>query len=390
MILHLFEFLTFLSFVFSLATNVYWQLSKGTSFLFFLIFLVLLMIASRLREKSKSWDFILLLGIPLGYVLSMPMVFVVILSLGFILYLRNTFNSHNDQSIAPKIVVGFILLALAAYFLGAMRLVVRFDLDIDNSIYLLLYILSSILFIRTLRHQGTGMDEKRIHKNNIFYVIILALTSSILMFRDQLSFLFKPIRSLATWITMGISFILEKIVRFLVGTDPIPAETIEVIEETTEQTVEATGEGQILSGPIDLSLMTNVVQTFLWIIAILVILFIIYKIFFKVDYFKGEENPGVVERTKLEVPKEKKRKKEKRPTGAYERVAFYYRELMRFIGIDVEAPLTEDVDKLSKSLSLDSTSMSDIYRGTRYKKENATEEEAKNMEALYKKLIKKD
>ena len=63
---------------------------------------------------------------------------------------------------------------------------------------------------------------------------------------------------------------------------------------------------------------------------------------------------------------------------------------MRFIGIDVEAPLTEDVDKLSKSLSLDSTSMSDIYRGTRYKKENATEEEAKNMEALYKKLIKKD
>lgn len=390
MILNLFEFLTFLSFFFAMGTHMFWELSNRRSFLLFLAILTLLMVASKLRKKHRAFDLLVLLAIPIGYYLNLPMLFVVPLSVSFLLYLNTTFNNHNDQSLAPKLIIAFLILIIGSYFFGSMRIIVRFELEMENTIYTLLFILSGILFLRTLRHQSTGMDDERIHKNNIFYVLIITLVSSFLLFSEQVMELLSPVKQALEWISIKISDLLAVIIHFFLGTEAIvTSETLTEEVQTLPETMEELTAETSLVEPLDLTWMVDLLSYLLWGFFIFIICFVIYRLFFKVDYYSGTDNPGDIQRTKLEPKPKHARRREKRPEDPFKRIGYYYRELMRKIDLETQHPLTEDVERLAKEKQLDSRALTKLYRAVRYDKESATEEDARRAEEFYQDLTKK-
>lgn len=167
------------------------------------------MIYAYLNKKHKLFNLsILLLLVPLVYFReTKAVIFILSTSLIIFLYIRNSLFKGHYYIHADKIKKSYLLFIPLIYL--------RFMLDgfiisIGGAIpFIIIYIFSSIIFLRTIRHLDSNMGMKTIRKNNIKNILILSLIFPLIFFQNlrdiikilgakALDIIFYPVRILGS------------------------------------------------------------------------------------------------------------------------------------------------------------------------------------------------
>lgn len=386
----LFELISIVSLLFSLWLSFFEFAAGSKVFLVFLWVVFSSLIFALIHIKSRVYKIsIILILMPLIFYRDIKSVaFLLLLTVFMYLYVKKSLLEGSHSEYAYKIKNTYVLCFILGYISAK-----AFGLDghINTALpFYTIYFISSLILLRTIRHIDSNMDVEKIRKNNIKYLMLIALVTPISASQDlrnyiwiRFKYLFEKLMIIVFYPMYLIGKLFDRDWRKIkVGSS--------LFEEVGKDTVynlelqEATEEAEIL----DFTILKIIFASILF----LMVVFIVYKLIMKSSTRQYSDISYTEEREFIRDTSRKKRRRwflrEKYPVDLREQVRFFYRKYL-------EKLKRENVNILKSDTSLDVNQkareildhgiddLRKIYIKCRYSKEEITEEDVDNIKNIY-------
>jgi len=386
----LFELISIVSLLFSLWLSFFEFAAGSKVFLVFLWVVFSSLIFALIHIKSRVYEIsIILILMPLIFYRDIKSVaFLLLLTVFMYLYVKKSLLEGTHSEYAYKIKNTYVLCFILGYISAK-----AFGLDghINTALpFYTIYFISSLILLRTIRHIDSNMDVEKIRKNNIKYLMLIALVTPISASQDlrnyiwiRFKYLFEKLMIIVFYPMYLIGKLFDRDWRKIkVGSS--------LFEEVGKDTVynlelqEATEEAEIL----DFTILKIIFASILF----LMVVFIVYKLIMKSSTRQYSDISYTEEREFIRDTSRKKRRRwffrEKYPVDLREQVRFFYRKYL-------EKLKRENVNILKSDTSLDVNQkareildhgiddLRKIYIKCRYSKEEITEEDVDNIKNIY-------
>ena len=386
----LFELISIVSLLFSLWLSFFEFAAGSKVFLVFLWVVFSSLIFALIHIKSRVYKIsIILILMPLIFYRDIKSIaFLLLLTIFVYLYVKKSLLEGSHSEYAYKIKNTYVLCFILGYISAK-----AFGLDghINTALpFYTIYFISSLILLRTIRHIDSNMDVEKIRKNNIKYLMLIALVTPISASQDlrnyiwiRFKYLFEKLMIIVFYPMYLIGKLFDRDWRKIkVGSS--------LFEEVGKDTVynlelqEATEEAEIL----DFTILKIIFASILF----LMVVFIVYKLIMKSSTRQYSDISYTEEREFIRDTSRKKRRRwffrEKYPVDLREQVRFFYRKYL-------EKLKRENVNILKSDTSLDVNQkareildhgiddLRKIYIKCRYSKEEITEEDVDNIKNIY-------
>lgn len=346
------------------------------------------------KSKFYNLTMLLLLAPLLFYRDFKYMLLILITTIIVFLYIQSSLQNGKylayvnmfKQSLILYLVLLYlkVLATQFAWFLG------------KESIFLIVYLLSSIVLIRSMRHLDTNMDSLSIKNSNRKYILGIILVFVIGTMDSLKSFLLKLSSKAFEMIEYVVYIIVYPINKFMFwffglfqDMEAEPEEIIfgenEIPDITEPEAIEGFAE-YIQKNYLILKIIAAV-------ILFIVVIYILYKLLSKTgekEYIGAEYTEH---REYIEDEKKKRRKLfgERYPKDPKEQIRYYYRKFLEKLN-------KEDIEILKHDTSLDinkkatdkfgnnAEKIRDIYISSRYGSGDVDKEDVEAIKGLYKNL----
>ena len=360
--------------------------------IFIISILILLVFALNYRKTKLVYPMILLLLLPIALYEGKTVVFfsftITIFSYIYIMksLLKGNHNEYVSKLKITYVLYGFLMLIRTTLYEATGS--ISYAL-----IFIIIYLLSSIILVRIQRHLDSNMDIRKIRKTNIRYFIFIAVGFIIFVFDGVKSYIVDTIQQLI----MLMFYPLYWIIGSPKGMEDISIENGIILEDTENisKLLPLEEIGKIGENPGE-NILINIVDFFmkLTIIAgIILIIYIIYKLLIKIGDREDQE-PEYTEEREFIRKTRKTRKilyREKYPIEANQQIRYYYRNYLRKLK-------KEDIEILKSDTSLEINKKADnipkdkagkirkIYIKVRYGNKDADKSIVEEMENICKNL----
>lgn len=267
--------------------------------------------------------------------------------------------------------------------------------------FMVIYFITSVILLRSLRHLENNQNMDRINKQNILYSILIMAFSVIFTIEGFLQFIVNGIKYIYNlladlffkafyWLFMAAGYISMLLVEFFKkvfrGREVKPEEA----KENTDDIMEILKNKKPKEIPPILTLIID------WTIRVLIIALIIYIIvkIFKRSVSKIHVKEEYIEESEFIKIKEKKEKKKRnffKPREEKEQIRYYYRKFLnRCIKDDIPIFKRDTTEEINKK-ALNNYNKESLYnlRNTYVKVRYGEKEVDKDIVAGYKKELKK-
>lgn len=393
----LLELISLVSFIYALIL-IFFQFTSMNQLAGIFIWTVLsAFIISLSIGRSKLYKFTLfLLLAPILYFKGWNFIFLILTtSIILLLYIQTSLKKGSytgyvgmfKKSIILYIVLLYlkILSTQFSWFLG------------EEAIFIIIYLLSSIVLIRSIRHLDTNMDVLTIQNSNRKYIVSIILVFLIGIFDILRNILLKLTNKAFELVEYVLYLILYPINKFLFWFFAL----FENMESVEEEIIIGQGEipGEIIEPEAIEGFAEYAQKNFLILkimaatILFLVVIYILYKLLSKT----GSKNYIGVEYTEhreyIRDEKKKKRRffRDPYPKNPKEQIRYYYRKFLEKLD-------KEDIEVLKQDTSLDINEKAadkfannidkirNIYIDSRYGNSNVGKEDVETIKGLYKNL----
>ena len=320
--------------------------------------------------------------------------FIIISTLLIFLYIKKSLLRGNHYLYANT------FKKIHAFYIAIICLRLLLD-GLEGSIssaipFIIIYILSSTILTRTIRHIDSNMEMGKIRKNNIKHLIFISLIFIIVTFEELRSFIWTAISNIFEKLILALFYPLYLLARLLA---PEPSEVEPEMSEVIDNFFRIDGlqEGQAIEGYEELARkllkFASIVKTILIIILTAALIYIVYKIIIKLGNrnYVGEGFTEEREYIKKEKKKDKVFNIEKYPKEFGEQIRYYYRhylEKLRRSDIEIlETDTSLEVNEKAKEVfDEEIEGIREIYINTRYGGKYVDASTVEEMKNLYRNL----
>lgn len=390
------EIISMVSFIYSLIIIFMPFAPVNQAFVVFLWTILGSMIFALNYKKSKVyWISGLLLLMPLiFYNTSTSIYFILMTSTLIITYIVKSLGQGNRFQYARKLKESYMIYTMII-ILGLTSK--GFHQLMSYGIpFIIIYLLTTVILVRSIRHIESGMDRSKIRKVNGRYLGIISIISSIVTLDRLREFIFSTIGNIYDFIItivlkilyypiILIAMIINKLLLPILGNFWQGVELLDFqmgipSPEEFEQIDVITRDSPIL----------NIIIRF---IIIVLVLYIVYKLITKIGSSNHEGIEYTEEREYIKSSKKKKRRiiKEKFPQDLREQIRYYYRRYLEkledynieLIKSDTSLEINEKAEEIFKE---DLEKVRNIYIDSRYGNKNVDKSMVEEIERLYKSL----
>lgn len=389
----LFELISIVSLLFSLWLSFFEFAAGSKVFLVFLWVVFSSLIFALIHIKSRVYKIsIILILMPLIFYRDIKSVaFLLLLTVFMYLYVKKSLLEGTHSEYAYKIKNTYVLCFILGYISAK-----AFGLDghINTALpFYTIYFISSLILLRTIRHIDSNMDVEKIRKNNIKYLMLIALVTPISASQDLRNYIWIRFKYLFEKL-MIIVFYPMYLIGKLFDRDwekvKVGSPLFEEVGKDTAYNLElqeATEETEIL----DFTSLKIIFASILF----LIVVFIVYKLIMKSSTRQYSDISYTEEREFIRVINRKKRRRwflrEKYPVDLRDQVRFFYRKYLQRLKRENVNILKSDtsLDVNQKAREIFDHGIDDlrkIYMKCRYSKEEITEEDVNNIKNIYSNL----
>lgn len=353
-------------------------------------------LASNQNKLKKHQAVTLLLLLPLIFYHSMKAInFIIMMTIIISLYINKSImkGSYGEY-------IGKLKQTYGAYtVVAALALINKkfYGLITYGIPFIIIYLLTTIILVRLVRHLDSGIDMDKMRKVNTRYLSIVSLISLIVTIDGLRLFIFSTIKNTYFFIIDIILKIfyypleiilnlINKLVVFL---------RIKIMENSTLD---------FMFGELGFNQFAYVDEEFIYtdspivskiigFLLILIVIYIIYRLIAKA----GERNHKGLEYTEereyIRNPREKKKRfsREKYPRELKEQIRYYYRRYLEKLDKKKVKVLKSDTsldvnEKAEKAFEEEIDKIRDIYIHSRYGNKEVNKAMVEEIETIYKKL----
>lgn len=391
----LIEIISIVSFLYSIFMLIMPFTSAEKTVVLFIWTSLCAIVYALLYKKHKIFNLsIILLLLPLIYFQEMKAtIFILSTSLIIFIYIRNSLLKGSYYVHIDQIKKSYLLYIPLIYIKTIMN---NFAMTIGESIpFIVIYIFSSIIFLRTIRHLDSNMGMKTIRKNNAKNILILSLIFPIVFFqnlRDIIKMLFEGVLNILFYPMEILGTIIGSILEYLFGlSKEVPPQQIiedSLEEELVTSPLEEIGE-LVTRESRDFTIIKNIILLML----LILIIYIVYRTIKKSGTSTIEDIDYVEEREYIKDKQNKKSifQRDKYPKDQVGQIRYYYRKFLNKLdkkGIEIlKTDSSLEINEKANDLYQEDISrIREIYINSRYSNYQVKEEDVKEMEDLYKKL----
>lgn len=389
----LLEIISVMSLIFAVLNILFTFTSLSEMFLLFLYSLIVTTIATYLQKKNKIYGALtVFLFLPLFYFRGKSAFwFLLYLTVITFIYVNKSIGKGNYDHFSRRLRTSFVVIAGITVFVLALNFLR--NAIMPGVVFTVIYLLSSIMLVRSLRHIESGMDMKKLNRINLKYLGIIAALSIIMTIdsiRNAVVFIFSKIYEviidgLLAILLIPIRFLfmlVENLIEWLAG-----RELVEV--EFGTQEMEFGENGVDYRDLIQSEVVKEIVFSVLSLAVFILIIYIIYKILSKIGN-RGHE--GLEYQEEREYIKTDKRKKnrffERYPKELKEQVRYYYRKYLRALTkkkVEIKSSDTSlDIKETSKETFKNEDKIREIYIKARYSNDDIKDEDVGIIKRAYK------
>ncbi len=394
----LLEIISIVSFIYSLLLMFFSFASLNEIFIVFIWTIIVSSIFALNHKKSKIYQIIMLLLLaPLIFYHSMSSVYFLITTATIVyVYMTKSLMKGSYDEYVNKFKKTYIMYGVACFLALINR---GFRNDIKSSVpFIIIYLMTTIILVRLIRHLESGMDMKKIRQVNSRYLGMISVISFIVALDNLRTFIFSIIKNM-------YFFAIDIIMKLLYYPITIIANIVNKVIAYIIEKIIANGKGVLgeLLGeltenePIPMEEVSEIyyssIRTVMEILLIIFIIYMIYKIIIKVGdrSYKGLEYTE--EREYIREPKKKKKRftREKYPRELNQQIRYYYRRYLEKLDKkDVKILKTDtslEVNEKAEDIFEDKIQrIRKIYIDSRYGNKDVDKNMVEEMENLYKKL----
>ncbi|WP_317922775.1 hypothetical protein [Tepidimicrobium xylanilyticum] len=399
----LLELISIVSFIFALLIVVIPGLTIDNFIaIFFLFLLVSYMEALFKRKGKKYFYFNLFLLLPVIKYPSIENIAFLFIAAYYILYFVFQYSSEVSinffrRDFQRKLKILFILMGLSG-IMGRLQTSGK-----DFIPFMLIYFISTIILLRSLRHLEHSPNMNKINRTNLIFAISVFILYLVLGIERLKIFLYQLVRSIYFWFTemlfnilywpiVYLSYVVEKFIRYIISllinhTVELPSEELETVVDFSEW---------VQKSPSFLPWLSRFLSTVLMIALILFIAYISYRLFKKKVAGKGKEEIAYrEEREFINIvggDKDKGKQFLFRPKGLKEQIRYYYRKALIKLyrkGVDIIPSDTSLEINVKAENDVDKKILKDvreIYIEARYGGTEIDKSKVDKMKRLYKKI----
>lgn len=392
----LLEIISIVSFIYSLLLMFFSFASINEVFIVFVWTIVVSYIFAFNHKKSKIYQtIILLLLAPLAFYNSMVAIyFLVISSILIYVYLTRSLMKGSYNEFADKLKKTYIMYGGVGIFALISK---GFHSFINFSIpFIIIYLMTTIILVRSIRHLESGMDMNKIRKVNARYLSAISAISFIVTLDKLRNFIFFIIKKMYL-------FIIDIIMKLLYYPVTIIANIInKIIEYLMRKAMENGALEQLLGEmfkneppPMEeiYEIYYSSTRTVMEIILIIFIIYMIYRLIIKVGdrSYKGVEYTEEREYIKESKGKKKRFSREKYPNELREQIRFFYRRYLEKLDKKkvqiLKSDTSLDVNHKAREIFEEGIEkIRKIYIDSRYGDKDVDKKIVDEMKDLYKKL----
>ncbi|MBU5313670.1 hypothetical protein KQI38_16730 [Tissierella carlieri] len=396
----LLEIMSVVSFIYSLLTIFFPFASISEIFIIFIWSITVSTIFAYTYRRSKTYQIIaLLLLAPLIFYNNMESIYFVVIA-AFLIhtyitksFMKGSYSEYVDKLKKTYIVYGVTCILILTINEGYYNFI---NISIPFAI---IYLMTTIILVRSIRHISTGMDMQKINQVNLRYIVMISVTSFIVTLdklRNAIFLIIKGIYLFLIEIIMKILYypitimvtILNKVMEYIKG------KMMENGNDVLEQLLgESTNESSRTLKKNAVRWGNTLVQKVIGILLIITTIYIIYKLIIKVGErsYKGLEYTE--EREYIKEPRKKKKRfsREKYPRELNEQIRYYYRRYLEKLDKKkiqiLKSDTSLDINEKAEEIFEDKIEgIRKIYIDSRYGNKDADKNIVEEMESLYKNL----
>ncbi len=388
------------SFIYSLLTIFFPFASISEIFIIFIWSITVSIIFAYTYKRSKTYQVIaLLLLAPLIFYNNMESIYFIVIA-AFLIhtyitksFMKGSYSEYVDKLKKTYIVYGVTCILILTINEGYYNFI---NISIPFAI---IYLMTTIILVRSIRHISTGMDMQKINQVNLRYIVMISVTSFIVTLdklRNAIFLIIKGIYLFLIEIIMKILYypitimvtILNKVMEYIKG------KMMENGNDVLEQLLgESTNESSRTLKKNAVRWGNTLVQKVIGILLIMTTIYIIYKLIIKVGErsYKGLEYTE--EREYIKEPRKKKKRfsREKYPRELNEQIRYYYRRYLEKLDKKkiqiLKSDTSLDINEKAEEIFEDKIEgIRKIYIDSRYGNKDADKNIVEEMESLYKNL----
>lgn len=390
------EIISIVSFIYSLLIVFMPFAPINQVFIVFLWMTLGAMVFALVYKKSKVYRIS-------GILLLMPLIlfntprsiyFIIMTSILIISYIVKSLGQGNHYEYARKLKESYIIYTMIAIF----GLISKgFHQLMSHGIpFIIIYLLTTVILVRSIRHIESGMDKSKIRKVNGRYLGIISIISFIVTLDRLRGFIFSTIEKIYDFtitIVLKILYYPIILVAMIINKLLLPIlgnfwQGVDLLD--FQMGVPSPEEFEVIDVITKDSPILNIIIRF---IAIVLLLYIVYKLIIKIGSSSHEGIEYTEEREYIKSTKKEKRrlKKEKYPEDLKEQIRYYYRRYLEkleeyqveLIQSDTSLEINKKAEEVFKE---DLEKVRSIYIHSRYGNKDVDKSMVEEMEKLYKGL----
>lgn len=392
------EIISIVSYIYSLLMLFIHIAPINQTILIFIWTVIVSLIFALNHQKSKIYEvsIILLLGPLIFYNNGMAFFFTIVTTSIIYLYIKTSLLRGSYHSYSNKIKKSYLIYLAAGYLRIAL---IESPGFVSYAFpFIIIYILTSIVLLRSIRHLDSGLESSKIKRTNRIYLVTMIVTFSIVRIDGLRGFLKSAFDKLMDLVVKIIylpiqilSLLIQKFMdslgdnkKMLEGLDNIllAPEREAILPEELEELAEkvARTNSQVYRN-IGIFFFT------------LILIYIIYKLLVKTENKKYESLEYTEEREYIKRNEEKKRFlfRERYPSEFKDQIRYYYRKYLNKLdkgGVEIlKSDTSSSVnEKAEESFPEEISEIREIYIESRYGEKEVKEKTVERMKSLYKKL----
>lgn len=390
------ELLAAISFIYSMLLLFIAFAPQHQVFFLLLWQLFIGLIFVQVHNRSKFLEAsILLLPLPLFFFNdSLGASFIVITSIYLYIYIKQSLLRGGTEQCSNNFKKTLIVSIAALFFRYWWPLMLPSGSLAHAAPFWIIYFLSSVFFVRSIRHLESGMERKKIRRANLRYLGGMSVLSVFTVWTGVIDYILSLPKRLVYWFGYAVVYLAELFLRFF-------ASLPEFIKKGAESggsrgNPEFSGGAEAVGETIEEQLAawdTTILDTVITVLFMALLVFILYRMFLKTGRrdLTGQDYIEEREYIREARPRRSKRRRDKFPTSPADQIRYYYR---RFLGKLAKNNL--EVKNTDTSLEInakaeavfpeDASKIRAIYIRSRYGGKQADGETVAEMARIQKKI----
>lgn len=392
------EGLMFTSFFFTLWNMFFNYVPKSSLMILFVASCIINSIATLYGVKNSIYKLLPLTLIIAGLLVPSGLIPSIFISLFSVFYLFNIVNRTKNLHYSRGILSSY-------WVLGVYIVMKEFESPNASSseiipVYFIMYMLLSLLFMRTKRHISAGLDRKKIRQHNLVYLggmtlgyFFLSNEDLLIFLKDKffslLNLLLKPLNAFGAWLGKKGGDMFRTIEK---GTNTITT-TIESTQGAKTPPTQVVPQDSAIG-----DVFKYIIIFFVCALALFALSVVIFKVLTRSKEVKNYSNDLSEERELLDLDEEAPKRRffgllsEKYPDNPLDQIRYWYRKYLRRLdkkNAYISNFTTLEILDSSKKLSTDEETLKSIrndYVKFRYTSNTPTSKDVEDIKDKVKKL----